>query len=368
MSLENLKWTWENGTKTQFFSLFKKMILVYFIIFLIVLFLVVWILVEKAFALWLSPGNDSGIVPGSESENNNTNNNPPIKIQTAIVCTTKKPIDFHIWLSYHLHVVGIDYIFLQIEDTPELASVIQPFASKLYITHTEVGDLPNQYHAIQDRQRLFTEEAIRKCQRMKIHFLVQMDDDELLYVSDKYNHRLDTLISKKKWHNNTVFHDFHFQNVEAIYASDANECFASDQFVDCKLDKCRSYANGKSMGRISKELVSRGCHYFNEPTLNIKKKDAMILHFDSCRFEKWKQKFLNLLNHDTLEEIPFPYYRDSINKIRECHQLCETSPHMCENCHSEMKALWKYYTSRVNNEHVHNIPHLATLLDKSTLC
>jgi len=40
----------------------------------------------------------------------------------------------------------------------------------------------------------------------------------------------------------------------------------------------------------------------------------LLVHFESCPFERWERKFYKLakLTDAELEKIPFPFYRDSI--------------------------------------------------------
>jgi hypothetical protein len=57
----------------------------------------------------------------------------------------------------------------------------------------------------------------------------------------------------------------------------------------------------------------------NAPRLNM-----IVEHYESCDFEKYKEKYINLSKQTTNNNIPFPYYNDSIaaaKKGGECERL-----------------------------------------------
>jgi len=288
-------------------------------------------------------------------------------MKIAIVTLVKKPVQYDMWLQYHFNIVHIDYLFIQIEDTPELLSTLEKYTSKIEIHQINTNHIENQYVTLQKRQQTFINQCIQKCKQMNIHFLLHIDDDELLYVSEKYNHNILNLIKDKNFMN-TQYTDFHFKNFEAIYDNTHTKCFETIQFIDCYKNKCRSYANGKSMGKIHTHLSSRGPHFFSGPTLKIDENDACILHFDSCNFEKWKQKFTNLskITEKEFKKIPFSYYKKSIEKIKECEKLCSIQSNSCDECQHEMKSIWNLYTSNVNKSMIKNISSLSNLLGGET--
>ena len=86
-------------------------------------------------------------------------------------------------------------------------------------------------------------------------------------------------------------HNIHFNNVEAVFGKNKNHCFDTKKFKSCGKSRCSSYTNGKSAGVLRhRNLKSNGPHYFSGRTVNIPLSDAMILHFDSCSFDKWLGK------------------------------------------------------------------------------
>ena len=283
-------------------------------------------------------------------------------LKIGIATLTKNPIEYDKWLSYQFDVLKIDYIFIQIEDTPNLKDEIYSkyTTDEIFINDIMTIDIKNQYEDLQKRQMKFLQYCIEQCKQKKIQFLLHIDDDELLYVSKENDNNIKNLIIKKKLITSLLnYTDFHFKNIEAVYPDDISNCFQTQYFIDCYKDQCRSYANGKSMGRISSKLRPNGPHHFNGHTLKISDNDACILHFDSCNFKKWKQKFTNLANlsKKELKKIPFSYYRNSILKIYDCQHQCSESSIACKSCNDEMKNLWKSFTSDKNKKFIKTIIH-----------
>jgi hypothetical protein len=273
----------------------------------------------------------------------------PQSPRIAIVSLTKNPVDFSSWLDYHIDVVGISHIFLQVEDTPSIELLIQssPKYSKIIslnpLHSSEV--IENQYVELQHRQAAFINRSIESARTMQppMDFILHIDDDELLYVSQEYKHSLPVLIQKQGYldPSKTKASDFHFKNIEAVYMGSrtgtGSGCFTTNKFKDCSTSSCRSYANGKSMGRITgnPDLVSWGPHHFSGETMDIPSEKAMVLHFDSCCFERWKSKFINLsaIQDDDFEKIPFRYYKESIQRLRSCDVGCP-------NCGEDVWQKW----------------------------
>ena len=117
-------------------------------------------------------------------------------------------------------------------------------------------------------------------------------------------------------------HNIHLNNVEAVFGKDKNHCFDTKKFKSCGKSSCSSYTNGKSAGVLRhKNLRSNGPHYFSGRSIDIPLSDAMILHFDSCSFNKWLEKFSRLSVNTTdkdIKKIPFSFYRNSIKLLQEC--------------------------------------------------
>lgn len=267
--------------------------------------------------------------------------------KVALVTLTKNPEDFAIWLNYHLNTIKVDHIFLRVENTPNIKSLINKYTNVSAIYINDV-DHQNEYWSLIDKQTNFINDCINSCIDKKIDYIHHIDDDELLMLSDKYNTIQDffkTIDSK--------YDNIHFKNVEAVFSRNKKNCFDTTKFLNCSTGKCKSYANGKSSGKISNNLKPHGPHFFRGTTLNVDINDAVILHFDSCNYNKWFDKFKNLsnINEDELNRIPFPYYKDSIKLIQKginkedetAKKLYETykiDPYYGETNYLEYKIKW----------------------------
>ena len=110
------------------------------------------------------------------------------------------------------------------------------------------------------------------------------------------------------------------KNFEAVFPNMEEKCFNTNRFIDCKKGQCLSYANGKSVGRVKKELNLEVVIISQEKYLIYRMINLAILHFDSCTYSKWKDKFnlLKDITQEKLKKIPFPFYQNSIKKMQKC--------------------------------------------------
>ena len=113
----------------------------------------------------------------------------------------------------------------------------------------------------------------------------------------------------------------HFKNFEAVFPNNREKCFNTNKFIDCKKGKCLSYAKGKSA-----ELLKM-MQDLEVPTTLVEK-------FMICQMIKWQFSILilvhilrftkfNLLkdtNEEKMKKIPFPFYKNSIRKLKACHK------------------------------------------------
>jgi len=229
----------------------------------------------------------------------------------AICSMIRKPLNFETWLVYHFS-IGVEYIFLRVEETPELQEIIDKYPNKVFAEYyNEVSKIDN-YYTIQDRQRLFIDKSIQDSLEYPIRWMFHIDCDELIWTKETLISIL-TPISKR-------FDCVHFQNFEAVYAHDniQNVFTHNNRFIRCRDGECLSYANGKSVGRVSKSLRSYGPHFFTGKVYNVNDRLGAILHFDSPNFDEWYNKFKNLSNNtpEMFKKIPFKFYRESIDIIK----------------------------------------------------
>jgi len=81
-----------------------------------------------------------------------------------------------------------------------------------------------------------------------------------------------------------------------------------------------AYRNGKSAGRVS-EADWHGPHRFTGNYHVVPVGRACVLHFESCIYDQWRNKFIK--HREIIEQkkkdIPFPFYRDSITLFQKDH-------------------------------------------------
>ena len=74
-----------------------------------------------------------------------------------------------------------------------------------------------------------------------------------------------------------------------------------------------AYRNGKSAGRVA-DADWHGPHRFTGSYYVVPVSKACVLHFESCLYEQWRNKFIKHreIDEEKKKDIPFPFYRDSI--------------------------------------------------------
>ena len=243
--------------------------------------------------------------------------------KVAIITMVNKQPNFEDWLDHHLNTLKIDKIILRVEDTPEYKTLIQPYGDRVIASfHSKKEiDLKHNYFGQMDRQEIFVNESIKKASNLDMDYVFHIDSDELIYVNpDNQKTTSDVLLRKYLEEVHPDYSCIHMKNFEAVFPNMEEKCFNTNRFIDCKKGQCLSYANGKSVGRVKKGIKFRGCHYFTGKVFDITDDKLAILHFDSCTYSKWKDKF-NLLkdtNEEKLKKIPFPFYQNSIKKMQKC--------------------------------------------------
>jgi hypothetical protein len=249
----------------------------------------------------------------SKSSASSSSSASPVRV--AIVSMVTRQPDFDVWLQHHLQTIGVDRIYLRIENAPTIADLAQRYPREVYYEQANDNDAikPNNYHTQMDRQGDWVNRMIRKARDEHIDYLFHIDSDELISLSDPLNLRkyLQTAPGDAAC--------IHFKNYEAVYqpASDLRGCFDAAHFLDCSRDSCTSYANGKSAAVIANcaEDAYHGPHYFQGKVYEMPDELIHIRHFDSCTFEAWREKFQRMTQSDP-DKIPFPFYKQSI----ELHQ------------------------------------------------
>lgn len=258
----------------------------------------------------------------------------------AIVSMMKNPKNIDYWLKYHRK-KGITHFYIRLEDTPELV----PYMSKQKDVFLIVGsshDSPSskiEYDAQMARQRDLAKTAIDYCIKNKIKWIIHIDSDELVECDGKYIYS--TL--ENEINDNPRIHNIVMDNYEAKYSKinkKDDSCFTYKKLINCKNEKgCVSYVNGKSIGRVSKDLKEFGPHRFhiNKQKYEYNSKKLRVLHFESCDFDSYVSKFINLSNGN--KEYPFEFYNKSIQLSKS--SVCNIKD--SNSCKNQFEKLYTQY-------------------------
>lgn len=90
--------------------------------------------------------------------------------------------------------------------------------------------------------------------------------------------------------------------------------------------KMLAYRNGKSAG-LCAAADWHGPHRFTGNYHVVPVAKACVLHFESCLYEQWRNKFIKhkAIDEQKKKDIPFPFYRDSITLF----QVHNKAPQSC---------------------------------------
>lgn len=233
--------------------------------------------------------------------------------KVAVAVLMRKPIDIFLWLKHHRD-LGISHFFLRIEDTPGLDEFLKTQPDITY--EMKESSKENNYETLQVRQIEFVNQSMQKAKRMGIQWMFHIDADELLEGSLSF---LDKLEEKYKC--------VKIENVEALYEEGQESCFSAKRFLKCsdKGVQCRSYVNGKGGGRIVDGVALGGPHDFTyngkigDETYKVPFDKLHVLHFDSCTFGSWSEKFQHLSKG--AKDVPFAYYNDSMDAAVKAYEI-----------------------------------------------
>jgi hypothetical protein len=286
--------------------------------------------------------------------------NPNIKdIKVGLVCMMRKPKNIEQWLDHHKS-LGISHFYIRLEDTPELEQLLSNDPSiKLQIgsSSDKVENGNHSYDSIFERQSVMIREAIEWSKINKIDWLIGMDSDEWIECSkNKNDFDPKNQISIQEAIHKEVENDLSIQNIiienyEPLYQSiqhSSESCFQYSKLVQCSKGNCISYANGKSIGRVSPQLYEFGVHRFGFK--NGKEKVAnyiRLIHFESCDLEQYIKKYLHLaFNVKQNINYPFEFYNQSIQVAKSdvCkNDLGKNISEISEDCINAFKNLYQKY-------------------------
>jgi len=220
----------------------------------------------------------------------------------GIVSMTKRPADLQTWLLYHRERCGISRFYLRVEDTPELAALLDapPWSECVQVTFS-TGH--RDYFQQMDRQDQHIATILPAARAVGLDYLLHIDDDELLYCADGLDALHDALARAPSWAA-----DLHVSNLEVLAPS--TEVALDRAFHECTAFRHRprefcAYGNGKAFGKLSEAaLRPAGPHHFaaglmpagsrEAGTYDLPANAAVVLHYESGSYAAWRRKYTDL--------------------------------------------------------------------------
>jgi len=276
---------------------------------------------------------------------------------------SRHPPDLRLWLEYHLSYMGVEHVFMQVEDTPEFNATwkalhpsrqrrvtVWPAAAAAGTDKRPADD----YETLQKRQVRAMSRAKEASARMGIQWLVHIDDDELLYAP-LHRHVGDILAAMPRGYDQA-----YIPNSEAVYPSvDTQSCFAQTTEMNVNAFKFASYANGKAAVRVTDAAaVPAGPHQWRDldgaelPSIHLDSQPfgapLMVVHFESCPFSRWEDKYWELGNTPAwkVNRIPFRFYRESIEKMQTCKVGVSQQAPACSE--EALRSFWSSWKTEAN--------------------
>lgn len=234
----------------------------------------------------------------------------------GLVTMMKHPDNVDEWLQHHRD-MGIRVFYIRLEESPEVEDYLRHQEDVVLTVGASAGK--NEYKEIQVRQKEMVDGALKTSFATgDLDWIIHMDADELLHGSLEEIAEYDDKVRA-----------FWMDNEEAVYddiPEEGSTCFQASRFRHCQKSLqgdmgCASYANGKAGGRVAPDVRFGGPHRFftsldGEEGSTKKLSGLKIRHYESCRFDSYKAKFLNLVQSDTAMDIPFTYYNESIEAAK----------------------------------------------------
>lgn len=240
----------------------------------------------------------------------------------GLFCMVRKPKNFDTWLEYQIS-LGIDHIFLLVEDTPELKPLVDSYQN-VWAIYDNDSDKSDNYWTLIDRQKKFWNIVKERSIQIGLNWLIHSDCDELICCQKSISQLLSEVSSE--------FDTVHFSNYEAVYDYDdlENPFLQTNRF---RYKKHLSYGNGKSAVRVCENMQWKGPHKFKGNRYEISPKEAVILHYESSTFDCWYEKFMTSSNTggDKISDMPFEFYKESINIVKS------KSKEECREFYNKMK-------------------------------
>jgi hypothetical protein len=225
----------------------------------------------------------------------------------GIACMTKRPLCFEAWLAYHVS-IGVERFYLRVEDTPALAQILERPRWKNCVEATFHTGLMRDWTGQSQRQDEHVQKALALARAEGLTHLLHIDDDELLYFP--FGSAAMRAVAEKAPPSCA---SLHLRNLEALMpsATCTNPYGEARAFRHRPNDYGaygRAPCTGKSIAILSSsEVVPNGPHFFalatsqpsgqmsDSPTHVVPPAAAVLLHFESVVYERWRDKFTEVI-------------------------------------------------------------------------
>ena len=237
---------------------------------------------------------------------------PEGPFRCAVATMTKRPANFVTWLEWHSSHLQAVHFFLRVEDSPAHVNFLQhtpPWKDCCTVWATN-EEAQRDWISQSDRQAQHVMRAIAAARKMGVTHLLAIDDDELLFLPNGLSSLVAAIHGAP---NGSELCEFHALTLEAL----APSITCANPFAECcafrhvAADYC-SYgqgelSHGKSIGVLAHgALAPLNPHHFrgasssdHDPaatfllrTLVLPPSVAVILHYESCSYRRWRDKFL----------------------------------------------------------------------------
>ena len=248
-------------------------------------------------------------------------------VRLGVACMTKQPVSFERWLQYHSEALKVERFWLRIEDTPELETLLGSLAWKDKCSVSYHTKTTRSWVGQTERQADHVKVAIADARRRGLTHLLHIDDDELLYLPGGLR-----AFQRELGRAPSGYCNLHALTLEALVPRDEDAllCLEGEDSATCPFARCRAFrhrrstfsaygssavAAGKSFGALScPSLMPVSPHHFSASLFNSAANGhcagtlilpchlAVVLHFESCCFARWRLKFTDYARHHRAAE------------------------------------------------------------------
>lgn len=252
----------------------------------------------------------------------------------SIVTTTRNSHQLYSWVLYHVR-LGVDLLFVFIDDPSDTKSidtckmfpknVVFFVCNDLFVTHQRNivnSEYFNSYkQEVMSRQIINVLYILEHKREYNISWLINIDTDEVLHLK---NGSRDLKGAFNILEENETY-NIKLVNYELIPEHDSyNNCFLEGVYFKTDGYRYIAYANGKSCANVKKlnKCKLNGVHDFDTEQQQYTSPNIVILHFVSCNFSQFLQKYYDLGNFSdswwSSIPISISFHTQARDKIVKC--------------------------------------------------